>query len=104
MSKKIKLTPEERARLRRFEAEYEERLFQKRVNEKAGPPFKWTKYHQDQAEKAKEQGFISKLMLEMLDIGYKALAVKFHPDKSTGSAEAMQRLNEARRQAKKRLS
>jgi hypothetical protein len=63
-------------------------------------PFDWTRYNQERAERAKEQQLISKPMLEMLDIGYKVLAVKFHPDKKTGSAEAMQRLNAARKLAK----
>jgi hypothetical protein len=101
-----KFTREELMRLRRLDAEREEYLFQKRMKELRQPaaPFDWTKYNQDRAEKAEEQKLIDKLILEMLDIGYKVLAVKFHPDKPTGSKEAFQRLNAARKQAKARLS
>jgi hypothetical protein len=36
------------------------------------------------------------LYREMLDAGFKALAVKLHPDKQGGSTEAMRQLNAAR--------
>jgi hypothetical protein len=41
-----------------------------------------------------------KLALDVIDIGYKALAAKLHPDKG-GSPEAMTRLNEVRDRAKR---
>jgi hypothetical protein len=97
------MSPEERMQSRRREWERQEQRHQKRMAELRRPiiPFDWTKYNQEQAEKAKEQELIDKLALEMLDIGFKVLAAKFHPDKPTGSSETMRRLNEARSKAKK---
>jgi DnaJ-class molecular chaperone len=42
-----------------------------------------------------------KLAMQLIDIGYKALATKFHPDKG-GSRDAMSRLNEVRDRLKQR--
>jgi hypothetical protein len=42
---------------------------------------------------------LSQLKLQLIDIGYKVLAAKLHPDKG-GSAEAMVRLNRARSELK----
>jgi len=40
------------------------------------------------------------LALKIIDIGYQALAVKMHPDKKTGSEDAMTRLNVVRDKTK----
>jgi hypothetical protein len=45
--------------------------------------------------RAQEREAQRKLALQLIDIGYKALATKLHPDKG-GSREAMMRLNEVR--------
>ena len=65
-------------------------------------PFDWAAFNQEVGEKSKEQALVHKLILEMADNGYRALAMQFHPDKG-GSAEAMARLNNARAQLKERL-
>jgi hypothetical protein len=44
---------------------------------------------------AKERDMQHKLSLQLIDIGYKILATKLHPDKG-GSQEAMSRLNQVR--------
>lgn len=46
-------------------------------------------------EREKERALQRKLALALIDIGYKALASKLHPDKG-GSKEAMSRLNRVR--------
>ena len=46
----------------------------------------------DEAEEKLER----KLALELIEIGYRALATKLHPDKRGGSSEAMARLNTVR--------
>jgi hypothetical protein len=51
---------------------------------------------QDALEKLQERALQRKLALSLVDIGYKALATKLHPDKG-GSAEAMARLNRVRK-------
>jgi hypothetical protein len=48
-----------------------------------------------------ERALQKKLALELIDIGYKALATKLHPDKKGGSREAMRRLNDVRALLKK---
>jgi hypothetical protein len=49
----------------------------------------------DQQSRAKETKLIHALGHQLIDIGYKVLAAKLHPDKG-GSAEAMARLNRVR--------
>ena len=53
----------------------------------------------DQQSRLKEEKLVRELCLQIIDIGYKVLAAKLHPDKG-GSAEAMARLNKARRNLK----
>jgi Protein of unknown function (DUF3102) len=50
---------------------------------------------QDALAKQEERALQRKLALSLIDIGYKALAAKLHPDKG-GSREAMIRLNRVR--------
>jgi hypothetical protein len=50
-------------------------------------------------ERAAEYELKLKLATQLIDIGYKALASKLHPDKG-GSPEAMARLNEVRSELK----
>jgi hypothetical protein len=50
---------------------------------------------QDALAKQQERALQRKLALSLIDIGYKALAAKLHPDKG-GSREAMMRLNRVR--------
>jgi hypothetical protein len=50
---------------------------------------------QHELSQAKEAALERKLGLELIDIGYKVLATKLHPDRG-GSHEAMQRLNTVR--------
>jgi hypothetical protein len=47
---------------------------------------------QDRQSKAKEAQLARDLGLRLIDIGYKVLVTKLHPDKG-GSSEAMTRLN-----------
>ena len=49
----------------------------------------------DFQSKVKEDRLIKELALQLIDIGYKVLASKLHPDKG-GSAEAMARLNKVK--------
>jgi hypothetical protein len=51
-------------------------------------------------ERARERDLRRKLMLKLIDRGYKVLAAELHPDKG-GSTEAMTRLNEVRDAAKR---
>lgn len=44
----------------------------------------------------KEDRLIRQLAYQLIDIGYKVLATKLHPDKAGGSSEAMARLNKVR--------
>lgn len=50
---------------------------------------------QDRQDRDKEERLVKEVALRLIDIGYRALAAKLHPD-SGGSAEAMARLNKAR--------
>lgn len=45
---------------------------------------------------AKEEKLVRELARQLIDAGYKVLAIKLHPDKG-GSQEGMQRLNEAKK-------
>jgi hypothetical protein len=51
---------------------------------------------QDALARQEERKLQRKLALSLIDIGYKALATKLHPDKG-GSREAMVRLNAVRK-------
>jgi len=55
--------------------------------------------NRDAANRAKERELQRTLALTLIDIGYKALAVKLHPDHG-GSREAMSRLNDVRKRLK----
>jgi hypothetical protein len=50
--------------------------------------------------RAQERKLERELGLNLIDIGYKVLAVKMHPDKTNGSADAMRRLNRVRARLK----
>jgi hypothetical protein len=50
-------------------------------------------------KREQERELQRKLALQLIDIGYKALASKLHPDKG-GSREAMSRLNAVRERLK----
>ncbi len=50
-----------------------------------------------ESSRVKEDTQIRELGMQLIDIGFKVLAAQLHPDKSGGSHEAMQRLNEVRR-------
>lgn len=50
---------------------------------------------QERQSKEKEEKLISEMAAKIIDIGYRALAAKFHPDRG-GSHDAMARLNKAR--------
>ena len=52
---------------------------------------------------AKEREMEHTLALQMIDIGYKILAIKLHPDKVGGSQEAMARLNRVRTHVKSHI-
>lgn len=51
---------------------------------------------QDALKRQEERALQRKLALSLIDIGYKVLATKLHPDKKGGSREAMSRLNRVR--------
>lgn len=51
---------------------------------------------QPMKDEVAEEKLERKLALELVDIGYRALATKLHPDKRGGSKEAMARLNNVR--------
>ena len=51
----------------------------------------------ERESKEKETRLIRQLALQLIDIGYKVLATKLHPDKTGGSVEAMARLNRVRK-------
>jgi hypothetical protein len=54
---------------------------------------------QESLKRGEEQRLQTQLALKLIDIGYKALATKLHPDKG-GSREAMSRLNAVRTRLK----
>jgi len=53
------------------------------------------KLREENLKRTEERELERKLALQLIDIGYKALAAKLHPDKG-GSREAMSRLNHVR--------
>jgi hypothetical protein len=57
---------------------------------------------QDRQNQEKERRLMHQLAWQLIDIGYKVLATKLHPDKG-GSKEAMARLNRVRDQLKAAL-
>jgi hypothetical protein len=61
------------------------------------PAFDLKRYDRDQVEAAKEHEIVRKLGHEVINLGYKVLATKMHPDRPGGSTEAFQRLQPARR-------
>jgi len=50
----------------------------------------------NELKRAEEREAHRKLALQLIDIGFKALATRLHPDKKGGSPEAMTRLNQVR--------
>jgi hypothetical protein len=50
---------------------------------------------QERQSKEREEKLISEIAAKIIDIGYRALAAKFHPDRG-GNHDAMARLNKAR--------
>jgi hypothetical protein len=51
---------------------------------------------QEAKNRAQEHALQRELAIKLIDIGYKVLSTKLHPDKG-GSAEAMSRLNAVRK-------
>ena len=65
------------------------------------PEIDWKAAYQKRVNKANVERLSDRkvdreIALQLVDEGYKALAVKFHPDKPGGTTEAMARLNKAR--------
>lgn len=58
----------------------------------------------ERQEEEQEASMQRQLALKLIDIGYRVLAAKMHPDKPTGSKEGMQRLNEVKRRLKEAVS
>ena len=50
----------------------------------------------ERRQQEKEERLNRQLALQLIEVGYKALATKLHPDKPGGSTEAMVRLNTVR--------
>jgi hypothetical protein len=70
------------------------------IDEKVKRALEQSKRLQDEAlSRKQERDAESKLALQLIDIGYKALASKLHPDKG-GSRDAMSRLNRVRARLK----
>ena len=59
--------------------------------------------NQERKDQEREDQLVRQLALKIVDIGYRALAAKMHPDVRGGSKEAMQRLNEAKRLLKEAI-
>lgn len=57
-------------------------------------------YAKDLQNKRQERDLERKLALKLIDIGFKVLAAELHPDKRSGSSEAMTRLNNVRNRLK----
>jgi hypothetical protein len=52
--------------------------------------------HDENVKRTEERTIQRELALQLIDIGYRALSTKLHPDKPGGSREAMARLNTVR--------
>jgi hypothetical protein len=52
---------------------------------------------QQKQAKVDESKLMHELAMKLIDIGYKVLAMKLHPDRRGGSREAMERLNKVRK-------
>jgi hypothetical protein len=50
---------------------------------------------EERQKRARENELVAQLKRQIIDIGCKAFATRLHPDKRSGSAEAMSRLNRA---------
>jgi hypothetical protein len=57
-------------------------------------------YAQEQQTRADEVRLHREIALELIDVGFKALATRLHPDRPGGSKEAMARLNRVRNELK----
>jgi hypothetical protein len=57
-------------------------------------------YAKDLRNRQQERDLERKLALKRIDIGFKVLAAQLHPDKRSGSSEAMTRLNNVRNRLK----
>ena len=68
---------------------------------KAVGSINFDRWAEDQKEREKEQKLERQIARELIKIGYKVLASKMHPDRSTGSHDAMRRLNAVRAQLMK---
>lgn len=55
-----------------------------------------TRMAQEKQSKVDESKLMHELAMKLIDIGYRVLAAKLHPDKRGGSKEAMERLNRVR--------
>jgi len=55
----------------------------------------WERLRQDRQAESRERRLQQEVGIKLIDLGYKILATKLHPDKG-GSAEAMARLNKVR--------
>jgi hypothetical protein len=61
------------------------------------------RFAQAAMERRNEEELIRQLAIKIIDVGFKVLSVKFHPDKRGGSADAMRRLNAAKAMLKERI-
>ena len=66
--------------------------------------FNFDRFNQEEATKQKERDLVRKLCLEIIDIGYRVLATKMHPDKPGGSEEAFQAPKDRPRRPKGEIS
>ena len=57
----------------------------------------------DYLAKTQEKRALKNLAIRLVDIGFKVLSKELHPDKKTGSAEAMTRLTAVKRALKQAL-
>jgi hypothetical protein len=59
---------------------------------------------EERQSREREAKLIKQLAHQLIDIGYRVLATKLHPDRPGGSHEAMKRLNQVRRLLKEAVS